>query len=314
MSQPESGAPLWIGVEEIAELMPMRAAVDALEETLVAGFDPEDDGERSRLTTPRGQMLQMPSASSAWCGTKVVTLRPGNEKVGLPVIQGVYLLFDGETHTPVATLDGAALTTLRTPATTALAVRHAAAASASRAVVFGTGVQAHAHIEALQAVMNLVHLDVVGRSTEKVQAVAETAESLGVSARVSGPEAVAEADVVVCCTASPEPLFDSGLLKDHATVAAIGSHDPHHRETDSALAQRSAVIVESRSSAQREAGDLIIPATEGSFDWGAATTLKDLVTGRAELPPDIPRFFKGTGMPWQDLSVVAGIYALKRRK
>lgn len=310
----ESGAPMWIGAEEVAELMPMRAAVDALESTLVAGFDPEDDGQRSRLDTPAGQLLQMPSATTEWVGTKVVTLRPGNDKAGIPVIQGLYLLFDGEHHTPVATLDGAALTTLRTPATTALAIRHTAAPDANRAVIFGTGVQAHAHIEALQAVMNLEHIDVVGRSADKAQAVVETARARGVSAEVAEAEAVAEADVVVTCTASPEPLFDSSLLPNHAAVAAIGSHDGQHRETDTALVKRALTIVESQTSAQKEAGDLLIPAAAGDFNFASAITLKDLVTGKVKLPADTPRFFKGTGMPWQDLSVVAGIYALKRGK
>ena len=52
-------------------------------------------------------------------------------------------------------------------------------------------------------------------------------------------------------------MFDGSLVQDHATVVAIGSHDPDKRETDDALASRATVVVESRTSALREAGDVV---------------------------------------------------------
>ena len=74
----------------------------------------------------------------------------------------------------------------------------------------------------------------------------------GVTARAAGPEAVAEADVVVTCTAATAPLFDGTLVPEHATVVAMGSHTTDARETDDALARRATVAVESRDSAARE--------------------------------------------------------------
>jgi ornithine cyclodeaminase len=82
-------------------------------------------------------------------------------------------------------------------------------------------------------------------------------------------------------------------------VVAIGSHEPEARETDNRLARRATVVVESRASALREAGD-VIAAGLGSDD---VVTLRELVDG-AVIPAG-PRLFKSTGMAWED-AVVAG--------
>ena len=75
---------------------------------------------------------------------------------------------------------------------------------------------------------------------------------------------MAAADVICCCTTAREPLFDGALVADHACVVAIGSHEPAARETDDRLAARATVVVESRTSALREAGDVI-----GAIEAGA---------------------------------------------
>ncbi len=304
--------PRWIGGEKVNALLSMEEAVEVLDQTLKSGFDPEQDGTRTRYTTQHGQLLQMPSGTDQWCGTKLVTLRPGNEEAGLPAIQGVYVLFEGSSLTPVAILDGASLTALRTPAVTALAVRYLTTRRSGRVVLFGTGVQALPHIRALGAVFSPTHVDVVGRTPEHVETLLSQLRDLGLCAAASDSEAVAEADVILCCTSATTPLFDGRLVPDHAVVAAIGSHDPGSREVDSSLVRRSTCIVESLQSAQAEAGDLIIAADEGAFTWDEAVPLRGLAVRNAELSADRPRLFKGTGMPWQDLAVVSSIYLKDR--
>lgn len=72
---------------------------------------------------------------------------------------------------------------------------------------------------------------------------------------------------------------------------------------------RSEVYVEARSAALREAGDLLVPVSEGEI--GAdhiAGDLADLVTGRREPSAGRPRFFKSVGMAWEDLAVATALY------
>lgn len=308
MSADVSGAPRWIGAEQIRDSLNFTDAVAVLEQTLVDGFDPESDGVRTRQDTPAGQLLQMPSASESWCGTKLVTVRDSDQPTSLPAIQGVYVLFDGPTLTPVAILEGAGLTTLRTPAVTALAIRHLVRETSGRVALFGSGVQAWAHVKALMAVYRPTAIDVVGRDQDRAQQLAREIQGMGVDSSVAGPDVVSTADLVLCCTSSSEPLFDGNLVQDHAAVAAIGSHNPHSREVDMSLVQRSSVIVESLNSAQREAGDLAIPQAAGKFHWDRAVPMRELILGSASVDFHRPRLFKGTGMPWQDLALASSIY------
>jgi ornithine cyclodeaminase/alanine dehydrogenase-like protein (mu-crystallin family) len=299
--------PVWIGHAEVEQSLSMAETVDVLEATLRAGLDPEHDGERSRFGTPGGELLQMPSTNDRFTGTKIITIRPGNEGSEFPVIQGVYVLFDGPHMTPVAVLDGAALTTLRTPATSALAVRHLAAPDAKRVALFGTGVQAWGHVKAVRAVLDVEHVDVIGRTPAHVDRLVQRIVDSGLSATPSGVDAVPNADVVLCTTAAIAPLFDGTLVADHAVTVAVGSHSPDAREVDTALVRRSTVVVESRASALREAGDLLIPLGEGALDGADIITLADVVRGAVTIRHDQPRLFKGTGMPWQDLATAGAI-------
>ena len=117
---------------------------------------------------------------------------------------------------------------------------------------------------------------------------------------------MASADIICCCTTARAPLFDGALVADHATVVAIGSHEPDARETDDALAARATVVVESRVSALREAGDVVCAIESGALAPEALVTVSELVRGVAEIGPG-PRLFKSTGMSWEDAVVAAGL-------
>jgi len=303
----DGGGPAWISPDTIQRSLSMADAIDVLEQTLRDGLDPERDGQRSRFDTPDGQLLQMPSAGDRYSGSKILSIRPANQSDGFPVIQGVYVLFDGAHMSPVAVLDGAALTTLRTPAISGLAVRHLAAPGSSRVALFGTGVQAWGHVQAISAVLSLEHVDVIGRTQANVDRMVRRIREAGTSAASADSRAVSEADVVVCATAAHTPLFDGALVSDHAVTVAIGSHAPDAREVDTTLVRRSWVVVESRASALREAGDVIVPITEGALDAEDLITLADLVRRGVPIPHDRPRLFKGSGMPWQDLATAGAI-------
>ncbi|MEV1178943.1 ornithine cyclodeaminase family protein, partial [Nonomuraea sp. NPDC049784] len=136
----------YLDAATLERLVPMGRAVRILEDALLAGLDPEATPQRPIVDVPAGQLLLMPAAAGRYAGVKAVTIAPGNADRGLPRIQGTYLLFDGDTLTPLAALDGIALTSLRTPAVSALAVRHLASGDARRLVVFGSGPQAWGHV------------------------------------------------------------------------------------------------------------------------------------------------------------------------
>lgn len=305
-----SGAPLFIAAADIARLPPHRA-VEALREVLAGGLDPERDGTRTRLSTDHGQLLQMPSASGRYTGTKVLTLTPGNAERGRPVIQGLYALFGGQEQEPLAVLDGAALTCLRTPAVSALGAILTGRPVADHMVLFGTGVQAWEHARLFREVFGIRRLSVVGRRASTAGALAERAAELGLVATGHGAdraeELVDSAELIVCCTSSPDPLFPGRAVRDTATVIACGAHEPHARELDDELMARARVCVESRHSALQEAGEVVQAIDAGRLSEADLITFAELQQG-VDVRDGAPVVVKTTGMPWQDLAVSAALY------
>ena len=273
----------FLAAAEVAQRLSVASAIDALEQALVAGLDPEADPPRTVVALDGGELLVMPSAAAGHPVVKLVTVG------GEPRIQGVCVVFDATTFAPIALVDGIALTNVRTPAVSALAVRRLAAADARRLLVFGRGPQAHGHVEAIRAVRPIEHVDMVGRGAAGVE------------------ELVAAADIVCCATTAREPLFDGSLVADHATVVAIGSHEPEARETDDALARRATVVVESRVSALREAGDVIAAVASGALAEDSLVTLADVVCGGAAVDLARPRLFKSSGMAWEDAVLASAL-------
>jgi len=296
----------FIGADEVRAAVPMTAAIAALQETLREGLDPETDPARAVVPVEHGQLLLMPSHSPRFAGVKIATVAPGNAARGLPRVQGSYLLLDAETLGPRAILDGVALTAIRTAAVSAAAADLLAEPDAERLVVFGTGPQAHSHIEALRAIRPLRHITVVGRDPGRLASFLDRYGDAAVVVEAGTADAVAQADLVACCTTARTPLFDGSALPSRATVVAVGSHEPDAREVDDETVRRSTVVVEAGAAALREAGDIILAVESGALDPKDLITMAPLARGITWPDRSRPRLFKSVGMAWEDL-VVAGV-------
>jgi ornithine cyclodeaminase/alanine dehydrogenase-like protein (mu-crystallin family) len=297
-----------IGADELRARLPMVAAIDALE-TAFRTLDPGTGPLRTSLETPAGSLLMMPAFGEAGVGVKLVTLTSSNPEHGLPYIQAGYVLFDTVTQSPEAVLNGTALTALRTAAVSGLATRHLAREDAVRLVVFGAGVQARAHVEAMCAVRQVTELVVVSRSPGPAGSLVHAGRERGLAARPGEPASVAEADLICTCTTSGEPLFDGSLLTPGVHVNAVGSHRPDARELDTETVRRGRVVVETREVALAEAGELAIPIADGAIEAGhVVADLAEAVRG-AEVrhSTDDLTVFKSVGMAFEDLVVARAI-------
>jgi ornithine cyclodeaminase/alanine dehydrogenase-like protein (mu-crystallin family) len=291
----------YLDEETVLRLAPWADAVTAVERVLLDGLDPADSPQRSFVDVAHGQVLLMPGVTRTAVGVKLATVAPGNPDLGLPRIQAVYALFDPVTLAVTALLDGTALTTLRTPAVSAAAVRHLAVPSAHRLVVFGSGPQAWGHVEAIRAVRPIDEVVVVARGRQGAEDLARRVTASGTPARAGVPEDVATADIVACATTARSPLFDGELLPAHACVVAVGSHEPEARELDAVTLRRAGrVVVEDAAVAMREAGDVIQAVASGDLAESELLGLREAVG----LDPDgRGSVFKSVGMGWQDLAV-----------
>jgi ornithine cyclodeaminase/alanine dehydrogenase-like protein (mu-crystallin family) len=301
-----------VDATEVTAALPMATAIDAVRAALLAGLDPAADPARSVVPMPHGQILLMPARWDRFAGVKVVTVAPDNPAAGLPRVQGGYLLLDGPTLTPLALLAGAELTTIRTAAVSALAADLLAEPDATNLVVFGAGPQARGHIAALRTVRPIRQVVVVGRNPDRAADLAAECARDGLDARTGTAVDVATADVIACCTTARTPLFDGNLLRADTTVIAVGSHEPDAVEVDAPTVTRSTVVVETCSTALREAGDVLQPVRAGLLDPGTLIELAALVRG-APVDRTRPRLFKSVGMAWEDLVLAAAIYGSSTR-
>jgi ornithine cyclodeaminase/alanine dehydrogenase-like protein (mu-crystallin family) len=290
----------------------MTEAVDALEAVFKLAGDVIVP-PRSYIELHNGTLLLMPAADSAGAGVKLVTVNPANPPRGLPLINGVYVLFAAKTLQPVAVIDGAALTGLRTAAVSGLVTRFLARPDAHRLVIFGAGVQATAHLEAMTAVRPIESVTVVSRTHARAETLADRARAQGLTARVGEPDAVAGADIVCTCTTATEPLFDGSLLTPGAHINAVGAFEPHTRELDDVTVGRARIVVEERGAALTEAGDVLIPIESGHISKDQIVAdLRETVAG-ATVRTDVTdiTLFKSVGLALEDLAVatvaVAGI-------
>lgn len=289
---------------ELLRLLPMEAAIDALE----AAFKGErlpDAPPRTHLEAGGGELLLMPASGDSGVGVKLVTLNPANPGRGLPFIHAVYVLFAPRSLEPLAVIDGAALTALRTAAVSGVATRFLAQPEAERLVIFGAGVQASSHLHAMRAVRPVWEVTIVSRTPERAKALADRAWALGMEATTGEPSAVARADLVCTCTTSSEPLFDGAALKPGAHVNAVGSYQPHTRELDDETVRRAKIVVETREAVLAEAGDLLIPMETGLIGPTAVVAdLAEVVRGTpVRTDPEDVTLFKSVGVAFEDLVV-----------
>jgi ornithine cyclodeaminase len=300
--------PSWISGDEVFGRVSFETAVRAIQRGLKAGIDPTKDFPRSVLPLNHGQLILMPTQSSEFVGIKVLTVAPDNTALGKATIQAVYLLMDALTLSPVAFIDGAALTTLRTPATSAAVADHLAPGQVDHLVVFGSGPQAWGHVEAMRAIRSLGIVTIVDIDRRRATALAARVQSSGLKSRVGSADDVRDAQLIVCATTSRTPLFNGSLVRNDSLTVAVGAYEPDTRELGSELITKAQLVVDDIATALREAGDLIIPIAEGVIESASLIPMRDIITGVTPVDHQRPRVFKSTGMSWEDLVVASEVF------
>jgi ornithine cyclodeaminase len=274
----------------------LPAAVAALRHGLALdGGGPQP--VRTSTAWTGGELLVMPAEAGAVAGVKLATIGTGPVRV-----QGVYVLFDAATLTPLVVADAGALTLLRTAALSALAVDLLAPPDASTLAVVGTGPQAREHVAAIRTVRPISSVTVVGRTPSRAAALAAELDA-SVGAGVPG------AGIVCLCTTATTPVLSAADLAPAACVTAIGAHVPDAREVAADVVASSFVVVDDAEAARKEAGDLIMAVAEGAVSESVFdVSLAALVRGEVAPPPSGRALFKSVGFGLADL-LVAGLLA-----
>ena len=262
-----------------------------------------------------GATLVMPAflADSGDLAIKIVSVFPNNPQLGLPTIHALVLALDTATGKPVALLEGGSLTAIRTGAVSGAATDLLARQDARSVAIIGSGVQARTQLEAVCTVRDIKEVSVFSLLPDQARQFARDMAGRGpIPASITVAEdansAVREADIVCTATTSLTPVFDGDQLKPGAHVNGVGSFTPEMQENDLQTIKRSLVIVDSRSAALEEAGDLIMPLQKGDITLEhIAAELGEVVSGihPGRTSPLQITFFKSVGVAVQDAAAAS---------
>ncbi|MBL4731015.1 MAG: ornithine cyclodeaminase family protein [Rhizobiaceae bacterium] len=244
-------------------------------------------------------------------GIKLISLYPDNPKKGLSSHQGLMVVFDSKTGTPIAGLDAGALTALRTPAASVAATCVLARKNSEIFTIIGTGEQAHRHVEAFLACTDAKEIRIWGRRYDAAKALVERLQSVNPAASIvhaveGVQQAVAGADVITCVTAAPSPILKGAWLEPGQHVNLVGSSIRKFREIDAEGVSKLRYFVDSRDSASSQAGEYLDELENGTIGTDyIISEIGDVFSGDVEgrLNEDEITGYKSLGVAAQDLSV-----------
>jgi ornithine cyclodeaminase/alanine dehydrogenase len=303
--------PLILSRRDLIQILDMPEVIAAVE----AGFRQHAEGQvrapvRLPLPVPNsnGIFLFMPAyaIASEALGTKIVSVYSDNPKRGLPLIFATILLNDPATGELLALMDGTYITGIRTAATSAVATKHLANPDAKVLGIFGAGVQGRFHLWAMLTVTpTIARVFVNDLDPARARTFADEMEvkhRVEVIATTNPAEVVRQADIVCTCTTSTAPVLAAPDLKAGTHINAVGAYTPQMRELDTATVQRACVVVDTYDEAFTEAGDILIPISEGVISREhVLAQLGEVVVGkRVRHSPNDITLFKAVGFAMED--------------
>jgi ornithine cyclodeaminase/alanine dehydrogenase-like protein (mu-crystallin family) len=261
-----------LGSADIKALLPIADCIELMRTTMIA----VSEGRariplRTVLPVSNGGLLgSMPGylAEPECFGVKLLSLFPGNPAAGLSSHLGLVLLFEPKHGLPVALLDAAELTAIRTAAVSGLATRLLAREDSGDLAILGSGEQAHSHLKAMLSVRPIRRVRVWSRNAAHAATFAEQSAQHGLKVETAptAQAAVDGADLICTVTGSPDPILHGDWIAPGAHLNAVGASRLAAAEIDAAAVAKSRFFVDFRGSAENEAGEL-----RRAIDSGAVT-------------------------------------------
>jgi ornithine cyclodeaminase len=258
---------------QVEALLDYPGCVDAVRRAMIA----LSSGERPQplrqiFTVGDNQMFgTMPGelAALSTFGAKLVSVFADPERPGCTRHQGVVVAYDSKTGAVSCVADAEPITKIRTGCASAVATDALARADAKVLAIFGTGVQADAHLRALPLVRDFREILLWGRSPEKTRSFAEKMSAeLGrtITPVSDAREAASRANVICTVSSSPDPIVFGEWVKPGTHVNLVGSSHVGPVEVDSALVAMGRYIADYRPGVLAQSAELAVARDAGLVD------------------------------------------------
>jgi ornithine cyclodeaminase len=213
----------------------------------------------------------MPGAlgANAPFGAKLISIFPENAAQGRQSHQGLIVLFEPETGTPVCVVHAGEVTAIRTAAASAVATDALARKDAKHLAILGTGEQAATHARAISKVRALASITIWGRSLERAHAFATRMRAelgIPITAAATVLQTVADADIICTVTSAPEPILKSEWVQPGQHINAVGSSHAGPSEIDNALVARARFFADSREGVLNQGAEFLRAKHAGLID------------------------------------------------
>jgi ornithine cyclodeaminase/alanine dehydrogenase-like protein (mu-crystallin family) len=278
----------WLSAAEVADFLTPELALSAVGAALDwCRLGTAQAPSRDRLEHDGILLLSMRASAAAGIAAKVLTLNGRHIKNDNPTIQGVLLIFDPETGTLRGALDGGSVTAIRTAAIASWATDRLAPLDASHMLLVGAGAQARWQVDGILSVRNIQKVAIWNRTTARAAALVTALErqhpdvSFGVADDLR--TAARAADVITLVTASRDPILELQDLSGTCHINAMGAHEPDTRELSSDIMAHADVYADTVSGCLEEAGDMLIPMTEGVLNLRDVRPLAEADASHSEI-------------------------------
>lgn len=238
---------------------------------------------------------------------------PGNNRSGLPTIQGVIVVYDADNGRPLAVLDSIDVTVKRTAAASAVAAKYLARPDSSAITICGCGQQSRAQLRAVGRVLNLKTIYTFDLRMDAAQSFATDLRSeLGIEVEPVRDlsAAIAKSDVCVTCTPASKFFITKNDVEPGTFIAAVGADDSHKQEIDPALLAAAKVVADSldQCCAIGDTHHAIAAGLMRREDVYAE--LADIVAGKkpGRSSADEIIIFDSTGVAFEDAVAAANVY------
>jgi ornithine cyclodeaminase/alanine dehydrogenase-like protein (mu-crystallin family) len=308
---------------EVRQLLPMAECVDLMHRTMIAVSE-------RRVVLPLRSVMVMPGelgmlgnmpgylADPECFGVKLVSLIPRNKPPQYSSHLGLVVLFEAEHGRPVALLDAAEITAIRTAAASGLATRLLARPDAGDLALLGAGEQAQSHLEAMLAVRALRRVRVWARDRDKAAAFARTEgarHGIVIETAATVPQAVAGADIICTVTKARDPILLGEQIAPGAHLNVVGSSIAATAEIDTSAVVKSRFFVDYRESTINEGGEYLRALKAGAITpQHILAEIGEVANGSkaGRLAPSDVTLYKSLGIAPQDLA--SAHYVLERAR
>ena len=234
-------------------------------------------------------------------------------RFGLPLIQGVIILADGQNGYPLAVMDSIEITIQRTGAATAVAAKFLARPDSKSILICGCGNQGRVSLQALSKIFSLEHAfayDVDESQARRFANELSTELKIPVETTRDLREAGKRSDICVTCTPSKRFFLEQGYVQPGTFVAAVGADSETKQELEPALLAKNKTVVDIVEQCA-SIGELHHAIASGlMIREQVHAELGEVVAGikSGRTSPDEIIIFDSTGMALQDVITAADVY------